>query len=77
MPPSPIPNQDAARVGATWSAGAVHARLSPYLLQAQQKWAFTPVDNAGGYPGSPFFKITIGSSMSSRQRLPLFHRRRH
>jgi arabinan endo-1,5-alpha-L-arabinosidase len=32
------------------------------LLQAQQKWAFTPVDNAGGYPGSPFFKITIAGT---------------
>ena len=36
--------------------------MSPYMLQAQQKWAITPVPNAGGYPGSPFFKITIAGT---------------
>jgi arabinan endo-1,5-alpha-L-arabinosidase len=36
--------------------------MSPYLLQAQQQWAITPVANAGGYPGSPFFKITIAGT---------------
>jgi arabinan endo-1,5-alpha-L-arabinosidase len=61
-PPPPIPNQDATPVGQTWPAGAVDARLSPYLLQAQQKWAITPVDNVGGYPGSPYFKITIAGT---------------
>jgi arabinan endo-1,5-alpha-L-arabinosidase len=29
------------------------------MVQAQQKWRITPVANAGGYPGSPYFKITI------------------
>jgi arabinan endo-1,5-alpha-L-arabinosidase len=29
------------------------------MLQAQQKWSFAPVDNAGGYPGAPFFRITV------------------
>ena len=37
-------------------------RLSPYMLQAQQQWAIAPVANAGGYPGSPFFKITIAGT---------------
>jgi arabinan endo-1,5-alpha-L-arabinosidase len=36
--------------------------MSPYLLQAQQKWTVTPVLNAGGYPGSPYFKITIAGT---------------
>jgi arabinan endo-1,5-alpha-L-arabinosidase len=36
--------------------------MSPYLLQAQQKWTVTPVANAGGYPGSPYFKITIAGT---------------
>jgi arabinan endo-1,5-alpha-L-arabinosidase len=36
--------------------------MSPYLVQAQQQWAITPVANAGGYPGSPFFKITIAGT---------------
>jgi arabinan endo-1,5-alpha-L-arabinosidase len=36
--------------------------MSSYMLQAQQKWTFTPVPDAGGYPGSPFFKITIAGT---------------
>ena len=36
--------------------------MAPYMLQAQQKWAITPVDNAGGYPGSPYFKITVAGT---------------
>jgi arabinan endo-1,5-alpha-L-arabinosidase len=61
-PPLPIPNQDAAQVVGTWPAGPVAARMAPYMLQAQQKWAIAPADNAGGYPGSPYFKITIAGS---------------
>ena len=37
-------------------------RLANYLDQAQQKWAITVVTNAGGYPGSPYFKITIAGT---------------
>ena len=48
--------QEAAQVAATWPAGPLEARLAPYLLQAQQKWSVTPVANAGGYPGSPYFQ---------------------
>jgi len=36
--------------------------MSPYMLQAQQKWAMTPVADAGGYPGSPYFKITVAGT---------------
>jgi arabinan endo-1,5-alpha-L-arabinosidase len=36
--------------------------MSNYLCQAQQKWAIAPVGNAGGYPGSPYFKITIAGT---------------
>jgi arabinan endo-1,5-alpha-L-arabinosidase len=61
-PPPPVPNQDAAQVGTAWPGGLVNARMAPYVLQAQQKWSITPVDNAGGYPGSPYFKITIAGT---------------
>ncbi len=60
--PAPVPQQEAAQVSANWPAGPVNARMAPYLLQAQQKWAITPVANAGGYPGSPYFKITIAGT---------------
>jgi arabinan endo-1,5-alpha-L-arabinosidase len=58
----PIPSQDAAQVSSNWPAGAIAPRLAPYMLQAQQKWTLTPVANAGGYPGSPYFKITIAGT---------------
>ena len=58
----PIPAQDASQMSATWPASAIDVRMSPYLLQAQQKWTVTPVANAGGYPGSPYFKITIAGT---------------
>ena len=58
----PIPSQDAAQMSANWPAGAVDVRMSPYMLQAQQKWTVAPAPNAGGYPGSPYFKITIAGT---------------
>jgi len=61
-PPPPIPAQDPAQVSANWPAGPVDVRMAPYMLQAQQKWAITPVANAGGYPGAPYFKITIAGT---------------
>jgi arabinan endo-1,5-alpha-L-arabinosidase len=54
-----IPPQDVKQVSATWPTGNLDARMANYLCQAQQKWAIAPVPNAGGYPGSPYFKITI------------------
>ena len=59
---SPIPPQDAAQVSANWPAGNIDARMANYLCQAQQKWTIAPVPNAGGYPGSPYFKITIAGT---------------
>ena len=44
---------------------AVDARLSPYLVQAQQKWSVTPVANAGGYAGSPYFRISVAGTERS------------
>jgi arabinan endo-1,5-alpha-L-arabinosidase len=58
-PPPPIASQTAEQVSSAWPAGDVPVRLSPYMLQAQQKWQVTAVPDAGGYPGSPFFKITV------------------
>ena len=57
-----IPPQDAAQVSQNWPAGNINIRLSNYMIQAQQKWTIAPVPNAGGYPGSPYFKITIAGT---------------
>ncbi len=57
-----IPPQDAAQVSKNWPAGNIDVRMANYLCQAQQKWAVTPVAKAGGYPGSPYFKITVAGT---------------
>ena len=59
---SPIPAQDVAQVSTKWPTGNIDPRLANYLSQAQQKWTITPVANAGGYPGSPYFKITVAGT---------------
>ena len=46
----------------TWPVGKVDARLANYLCQAQQKWTIAAAPNAGGYPGAPYFKITIAGT---------------
>ena len=62
VPAAPIPSQDAAQVSGNWPAGPIDARMSPYMLQAQQKWTVRRVENAGGYPGSPYFRIGIAGT---------------
>jgi arabinan endo-1,5-alpha-L-arabinosidase len=60
----PIANQEAADVAATWPA-TTDVRLAPAMLQAQQKWSIAPVSGAGGYPGAPYFRITIAGTERS------------
>jgi len=57
-----IPPQDVAQVSKSWPESNVDVRMANYLCQAQQKWTVAAVPNAGGYPGSPYFKITIAGT---------------
>ena len=59
---APIPPQDIAEVSRNWPTGNVEVRMANYLCQAQQKWTIAAAPNAGGYPGSPYFKITIAGT---------------
>lgn len=59
---APIPPQDVAQVSTNWPAGNIDIRMGNYMCQAQEKWMVTAVTNAGGYPGSPYFKITIAGT---------------
>lgn len=59
---SPIPPQDVEQVSKNWPTGKVDVRMANYLCQAQQKWTITAAPGAGGYPGSPYFKITIAGT---------------
>jgi arabinan endo-1,5-alpha-L-arabinosidase len=68
-PPEPqigpaIADQEPSDVAANWPA-ASGVRLAPAMLQAHQKWVIAPVANAGGYPGAPFFRITISGTERS------------
>jgi len=60
----PVADQDAAQVAGNWPATS-DVRLAPAILQAQQRWVIAPVANAGGYPGAPFFRITIAGTERS------------
>jgi len=57
-----IPAQDIAQVSTNWPAGNIDLRMANYLCQAQQQWAIAAVTNAGGYFGSPYFKITVAGT---------------
>ena len=60
--PPPIPDQEPSQVNQNWPAGPIPARMAQYMVQAQQKWEITPVTDAGGYPGSPYFRITVAGT---------------
>ena len=59
---SPLPDQDVNQVSANWPSGNLDARMGNYLCQAQQKWTLKAVPNGGGYPGSPYFRITVAGT---------------
>jgi len=61
-PVAPVPNQTLAEASATWPAGNIGVRMDQYLVRPQEKWTITPVTGVGGYPGSPYFKITIAGT---------------
>jgi len=61
-PVSPVPRQNLSDMSKDWPAGNIEIRISDYMSRPHQKWTITPVDSAGGYPGSPYFKITIAGT---------------
>ena len=58
-PVTPIADQTLADDSAKWPAGNIDVDLNDYMVRPHQKWTIAPAANAGGYPGSPYFKITI------------------
>ena len=61
-PATPIPAQELADVSKDWPAGNIDIRIGDYMVRPHQKWTITPVSNAGGYPGSPYFRIAIAGT---------------
>ena len=61
-PVKPIPPQELAEVSKNWPTGNIDMRMGDYMFRPHQKWTITPVAGVGGYPGSPYFKITIAGT---------------
>ncbi|MBN2001304.1 family 43 glycosylhydrolase [candidate division KSB1 bacterium] len=61
-PVKPVPPQTLDDVVNEWPAGKIDVRMGDFMVRPHQKWTITPVDSVGGYPGSPFFKITISGT---------------
>ncbi len=61
-PVKPVPPQELAQVSGSWPAGNIDIRIGDYMMRPHQKWTITPVADVGGYPGSPYFKITIAGT---------------
>jgi len=36
--------------------------MNDYMVRSHQLWTITPAPDAGGYPGDPYFKITIAGT---------------
>jgi arabinan endo-1,5-alpha-L-arabinosidase len=61
-PVTPIPDQTLEQDSAVWPAGNIGVDLLDYMIRPHQKWTITAVPDAGGYPGSPYFKIQIAGT---------------
>jgi arabinan endo-1,5-alpha-L-arabinosidase len=61
-PVTPIALQTLADMSTNWPDGPIDVRIGDYMLRPHQKWTITTVTNAGGYLGSPYFKISLAGT---------------
>lgn len=61
-PVKPIPDQTLEEVSSTWPEGNIQARCGDYMFRPWQRWTITPVPDAGGYLGGPYYKIVIAGT---------------
>ena len=61
-PVKPIPDQTLEEVSGTWPEGNIQARCGDYMFRPWQRWTITPVPDAGGYLGGPYYKIVIAGT---------------
>jgi arabinan endo-1,5-alpha-L-arabinosidase len=61
-PVTPIALQTLTEISTNWPVGSVEVRIGDYMLRPHQKWTITAVTNAGGYLGSPYFKIALAGT---------------
>jgi len=58
-PPKPVANQKLEEVIGSWPQGNIGVRCGDYMFRPHQRWTVTPVAEAGGYLGGPYYKIVI------------------
>ncbi len=58
-PVAPVPAQKLSDVEKGWPEGEIGVRIGDFMNRPHQKWRITPVPDAGGYFGSPYYRITI------------------
>jgi arabinan endo-1,5-alpha-L-arabinosidase len=61
-PVKPVPSQELSDVVNTWPTGNISVRIGDYMARPHQKWTITAVPDAGGYFGSPYYKIVIAGT---------------
>jgi arabinan endo-1,5-alpha-L-arabinosidase len=61
-PVKPVPIQTLAEDSKDWPTGNINVRIGDFMFRPHQKWTISPVTDAGGYPCSPYFKITIAGT---------------
>jgi arabinan endo-1,5-alpha-L-arabinosidase len=61
-PVKPVPAQELAQISTNWPSGTIDVRLGDYMVRPHQTWSIMAVTNAGGYLGSPWFKITLAGT---------------
>lgn len=61
-PVKPVPGQSLSDVAGTWPKDAVRVDLSAYMVRPNQHWTITPVPEAGGWFGAPYYKITVAGT---------------
>jgi len=54
-----LPDQKLKDVISTWPQGDIPVRCSDYMFRPWQRWTITPVPEAGGYLGGPYYRIVI------------------
>ena len=54
-----LPNQKLEDVVENWPKGEISVRCSDYMFRPWQRWTITPVPEAGGFLGGPYFRIVI------------------
>jgi arabinan endo-1,5-alpha-L-arabinosidase len=57
-----IPNQTLAQDSAVWPNGQIAVDLGDYMIRPRQQWMITPVPEAGGAFGVPYYRIGIAGT---------------